>query len=104
MPVWGGAPKKYTRKVQVLINRAATWRVVKQGVPEYISSKMTLENENYIETTRARLQTTARSYMHRSATTWNGMPDDLRAARTLMSFKKLLRMWIIGCREMETPG
>ena len=126
IPVWGGAPKKYIKKVQVLLNKAArlvlkagrmtsskklmmetgwlsaqemvdyhtlltTWRVVRQGVPQYLSSKMTIDDDDLIDTTRARLKTTKNSYRWRGTTTWNSLPAEVRAAPSLANFNKSLK-------------
>ena len=113
IPMWGGSPKKYMKKVQVLINKSArlvlktsrltstkklmtetgwfyatemalyhtmllTWKLIRQGTPEYFSDIIVVEDEDYLTTRAPRLKITATRYRCICVTQWNRLPDEIR--------------------------
>ena len=77
------------------------WKTLRWGLPGYMTDKITIEDDDLLETSRPRLQITAGSYRHKTVDRWNRLPHYLRAEMSIASFKKGVKEWIRGNRRNE---
>ena len=74
------------------------WKVVRLKRPLLFSEKLTMTDDNKIETSRSRLQFTSEGFRWRSTDQWNQLPTDIRTIRSLPSFKRRVNTWILSQR------
>ena len=133
LPMWGGAPHKYIRKIQAVLNNVARtctnrgrrahtkelmeemnwltveemttqqtmvilWKILRRRQPRYFTNILTLNENNFLDITPARLQLTSHSFRWRAAIGWNSLNEEMRSCLSLQSFKKQLKIWLIGQR------
>ena len=77
------------------------WRIVRLEAPKHLADKITVTQDDYLETTYPRLQTTSQGFRWRTVNLWNTLPADMRGDETLISFKKNVRRWIVEQRDMD---
>ena len=70
------------------------WKVVRAGKPEHLARRITLTEDNLLETKNARLQTVARSFRWRTVESWNSLPQLLIQVMKLCTFKRQLKTLI----------
>ncbi len=79
------------------------WKVVWKGTPTQTRRKLTIDAENRVTTSQARLQSTSTSWRWRTTPQWNSLPDELREIESLTGFKKTLKKWIGSNEDPMVP-
>ena len=77
------------------------WRVVRTGAPNNLSDRVTLVDEDYLETTNPRLITIAQGFIWRTVQLCNTLPGDIRSEETLTIFKKSIKRWLVEQRDLD---
>ena len=78
------------------------WRTVRENAPRYFASRMRLDEDNYINIDKARLQLTGQSFKWRAVRNWNKLPDHIRETTNMKYFKIEVKTWIKSQRtQME---
>ena len=67
------------------------WKIARWKIPEYMSDKIKLEDDNRITTTIPRLQLTSNTFRWITTKKWNELPDQLRGETSLKCFKSGLK-------------
>ena len=126
IPVWGGVPITYIRKLQRIVNNSA--RYILNGARRWKTDRLMAEvnwlrvdemmefhslltlwkilkfvigDDWRISTSSPRLQITASAFRWRSRELWNRLPDNIRLLDNISVFKKHLRTWIVGRRSQN---
>ena len=76
------------------------WRTINLKVPLYLYRKLTINEDTTIETTIPRLQNTQIGYRWQTVQNWNELSQDIRENKSLISFKKQVKKWLV---EKRTP-
>ena len=84
-----------------LYTLVAIYRIVNMNTPEYFTSKMNMDQDNLIFTSKPRIQNTEQSFRWRGITLWNTMPPNLREIKKISQFKTQVKCWI---KDKRTPN
>ena len=75
------------------------WKVLRQRVPESLTDKFEMVEDDLVSTRRPRLLLTARGWRCLTTMRWNALPDSLRTEMSLSKFKTGLKRHIKERRE-----
>ena len=79
------------------------WKLVHLNVPSHLRSKIVVTQDNLIESTEGRIQTSRMSFRWRTIEDWNDLNTDLRLEDSLRLFKLNLKKYIIDARPPDRP-
>ena len=79
------------------------WKVIKLQTPVDLASKITINQDNTVQTHRPRLINTIMRLRWRICQGWNQLPVDLREINSLPRFKLRIKAWIKSTR-VPDPG
>ena len=83
------------------------WKALRQNSPNYLSEKISIDDDNKVKTNVPRILHTTYGLRWRATYTWNLLPDHIRAELSYNSFKLQTKRWILDLRQQTSdrdPG
>ena len=77
------------------------WKIFTFKKPENMFKKIQIDENLDANTSTPRLQFTTYGYRWRSVENWNQIPREIREVKSLPSFKRKLRLWIVSKRNWD---
>ena len=78
----------------------AVYRIRESGEPSEIATLFKRENRNQnVIIPQSNMELYRKAFIYRAIQSWNSVPKEIRSLKTLISFKKNLKTWVM--REVE---
>ena len=84
------------------VSLVSLWKVVRWQTPHYMVDKILVCDDDKLWTKYPRLILTAEAWRCRTTSTWNTLPDFIRAELSIRAFKLNLRRWLVERRTTES--
>ena len=79
------------------------WKLVHLDLPRHLRTKIEVDPDRLIQTTKGRIKTSLTSFRWRTVLDWNCLESDLRHEDNLGIFKRSLKKFLIEQRLPDIP-